>query len=81
MATERTFIMTKPHGVAKKIFAKIIERFEQRGYKLVAMKFMQADIELLNQHYADLCYAECKAFPYGGRHAHKPQKTRVFSEN
>merc|ERR1712076_366767 len=44
----------KPDGVARNLVAKIIERFEQRGYKLVAMKFMKADEELLNQHYEDL---------------------------
>merc|ERR1712168_17405 len=54
MATERTFIMIKPDGVARNLVAKIIERFEQRGYKLVAMKFMQANEDLLNKHYADL---------------------------
>ena len=54
MATERTFIMIKPDGVARNLVAKIIERFEQRGYKLVAMKFMKASEDLLNQHYADL---------------------------
>merc|ERR1712138_166591 len=36
-------------------------RFEQRGYKLVAMKFMQADTDLLNKHYEDL--KEKKFFP------------------
>merc|ERR1711980_5239 len=51
---ERTFIMIKPDGVARNLTAKIIERFEQRGYKLVAMKFMMAGSELLNQHYGDL---------------------------
>merc|ERR1712109_407657 len=54
MATERTFIMIKPDGVARNLVAKIIERFEQRGYKLVAMKFMTASDDLLKQHYADL---------------------------
>merc|ERR1712012_1278030 len=54
MASERTFIMIKPDGVARNLVAKIIERFEQRGYKLVAMKFMQAGTDLLNQHYSDL---------------------------
>merc|ERR1712136_155863 len=52
--SERTFIMIKPDGVARNLVAKIIERFEQRGYKLVAMKFMQAGTDLLNQHYSDL---------------------------
>merc|ERR1712126_70501 len=51
---ERTFIMIKPDGVARNLTAKIIERFEQRGYKLVAMKFMMAGSDLLNQHYGDL---------------------------
>merc|ERR1712189_177574 len=54
MASERTFIMIKPDGVARNPVAKIIERFEQRGYKLVAMKFIQAGTYLLNQHHADL---------------------------
>merc|ERR1712221_47034 len=52
--SERTFIMIKPDGVARNLVAKIIARFEQRGYKLVAMKFMQAGTDLLNQHYSDL---------------------------
>merc|ERR1711872_643193 len=54
MATERTFIMIKPDGVARNLVAKIIQRFEQRGYKLVATKFMKAGEDLLNQHYGDL---------------------------
>jgi len=51
---ERTFIMIKPDGVKRGLIADIIKRFEQRGYKLVAMKMLQADDELLNEHYADL---------------------------
>ena len=54
MSSERTFIMIKPDGVARNLVAPIIKRFEQRGYKLVAMKFMKADEELLNKHYEDL---------------------------
>ena len=38
---ERTFIMIKPDGVQRGLVADIIKRFEQRGYKLVAMKFMK----------------------------------------
>jgi len=51
---ERTFIMIKPDGVKRGLIADIIKRFEQRGYKLVAMKMLQADDALLNEHYADL---------------------------
>lgn len=38
---ERTFIMVKPDGVQRGLVGDIIKRFEQRGFKLVAMKFMQ----------------------------------------
>merc|ERR1711972_126888 len=54
MADERTFIMIKPDGVQRGLVGEIIKRFEQKGFQLVAMKFMQADEELLKQHYADL---------------------------
>jgi len=51
---ERTFIMIKPDGVHRGIVGDIIKRFEAKGFKLVAMKFMWADKELLEKHYADL---------------------------
>lgn len=39
---ERTFICIKPDAVQRGLIGKIIERFEQRGYKLVAMKMVKA---------------------------------------
>merc|ERR1711976_506211 len=54
MSEERTFIMIKPDAVQRGLVADIIKRFEQKGFKLVAMKFMWASKELLQQHYADL---------------------------
>ena len=38
---ERTFLMLKPDAVHRGLIADIIKRFEQKGFKLVAMKFMQ----------------------------------------
>ena len=38
---ERTFIMLKPDAVHRGLVGDIIKRFEQKGFKLVAMKFMQ----------------------------------------
>lgn len=56
---ERTFIMIKPDGVHRGLLGDIIKRFEQKGFKLVAMKFMQVTFstepdlpENLNQSYA-----------------------------
>jgi len=37
---ERTFIMIKPDGVQRGLVGKIIKRFETKGFKLVAMKFL-----------------------------------------
>jgi hypothetical protein len=39
-AREQTFIMIKPDGVQRGLVGEIIKRFEQKGFKLVAMKFM-----------------------------------------
>merc|ERR1712121_502213 len=44
----------KPDGVHRGIVGEIIKRFENKGFKLVAMKFMQASVEHLEKHYADL---------------------------
>uniref|UniRef100_A0ACB8EKK3 Uncharacterized protein n=1 Tax=Sphaerodactylus townsendi TaxID=933632 RepID=A0ACB8EKK3_9SAUR len=52
--TERTFIAVKPDGVQRGLVGEIIKRFEQKGFKLVALKFMHASEDLLKQHYIDL---------------------------
>ena len=39
---ERTFIAVKPDGVQRGIVNNIMKQFEQRGYKLVAIKMVQA---------------------------------------
>ena len=44
---ERTFIMVKPDGVQRGLVGEIIKRFENRGFKLVAMKLMQVKIRAL----------------------------------
>ncbi|PFX23535.1 Nucleoside diphosphate kinase B [Stylophora pistillata] len=54
--SERTFIMVKPDGVQRGLIGEIIKRFEQKGFKLVAMKFMRANESLLKEHYADLSH-------------------------
>lgn len=59
---ERTFIMVKPDGVQRGLVGEIIKRFERRGFKLVAMKFMQADEKLLHKHYEAL--ASKPFFPF-----------------
>ncbi|MEQ2166285.1 hypothetical protein GOODEAATRI_026380, partial [Goodea atripinnis] len=38
---EQTFIAVKPDGVQRGLCGEIIKRFEHRGFKLVAAKFVQ----------------------------------------
>lgn len=44
----------KPDGVQRGLVGAIISRFEQRGYKLAALKTKMASRELLERHYKDL---------------------------
>ncbi|KAF2841190.1 NDK-domain-containing protein [Patellaria atrata CBS 101060] len=54
MTTEQTFIAVKPDGVQRGLIGPIISRFENRGFKLVAIKLMTASKEHLEKHYEDL---------------------------
>ncbi len=49
---ERTFIIIKPDAVQRGLIGEIISRYERRGLKIVAMKFMQVSEELARKHYA-----------------------------
>jgi len=51
---ERTFIAIKPDGVQRGKVGNIIARFENKGYKLVALKMMTPSKEKAAGHYADL---------------------------
>ena len=51
---ERSFIMLKPDAVQRGLMGQIIARFERKGFKLIAMKFVQATPGLLKKHYSDL---------------------------
>ena len=49
---QRTLIIIKPDGVQRALTGKILARFEERGLKVIALKLMQVDRELAEQHYA-----------------------------
>eukprot|EP00013_Stygamoeba_regulata_P029472 CAMPEP_0177645760 /NCGR_PEP_ID=MMETSP0447-20121125/9420_1 /TAXON_ID=0 /ORGANISM="Stygamoeba regulata, Strain BSH-02190019" /LENGTH=64 /DNA_ID=CAMNT_0019148263 /DNA_START=23 /DNA_END=213 /DNA_ORIENTATION=+ len=51
---DRTFIAIKPDGVQRGLVGKIIIRFEEKGMKLVALKFLKPTKEFAEKHYADL---------------------------
>ncbi|CAE7847852.1 NDKP1 [Symbiodinium sp. KB8] len=51
---ERSFIMIKPDGVQRKLVGEIMQRFESKGYKLVACKMVHSSIPHMEKHYEDL---------------------------
>merc|ERR1719183_1981496 len=58
---ERTYIMIKPDGVQRGLVGAIMQRFEQKGFKLAAMKLCQPGKKHLEAHYSDL--SSKKFFP------------------
>ncbi|NWQ85795.1 NDKM protein, partial [Burhinus bistriatus] len=51
---EKTLVLVKPDAVQRRLVGDVIKRFERRGFKLVAMKLLQADQGLLDKHYQQL---------------------------
>ncbi|XP_056309160.1 nucleoside diphosphate kinase, mitochondrial [Danio aesculapii] len=51
---ERTLVAVKPDGVQRRLIGEVIKRFEQRGFRLVGLKMLQAPDKLLAQHYVSL---------------------------
>jgi len=50
---EKTFVMVKPDGVQRSLVGRIVQRFEDRGVKIVAMKMMKIPRELAERHYEE----------------------------
>ena len=51
MTLERTFIAIKPDGVQRGLVAAIIGKFENKGFKLVALKQLIPSKEIAQNHY------------------------------
>ena len=48
---ERTLIIIKPDGMQRHLAGEIVSRFERKGFKLVAARFMQIPQQLAEKHY------------------------------
>ena len=55
---ERTLILFKPDCVQRRLVGRILSRFEDKGFNVVAMKLLRVTPELAKRHYAE--------------HVHKP---------
>jgi nucleoside-diphosphate kinase len=49
---EQTLVLIKPDGIQRRLAGEILSRFERKGLRLVAAKFVQASRELAGKHYA-----------------------------
>ena len=50
---ERTLILLKPDCVERRLVGRILSRFEEKGFNIIAMKLMRVTPELARRHYAE----------------------------
>jgi nucleoside-diphosphate kinase len=51
--TERTLVLIKPDGVARRLIGEVISRIEQKGLTIAALELRSVSQELAGQHYAE----------------------------
>lgn len=51
---EKTLVIIKPCAIRRDLIGEIIHRFEMKGLQMCAIKMMQLDDAILNEHYAHL---------------------------
>lgn len=51
--TERTLILIKPDGVARRLVGTIVSRIEAKGLRIVGLRMLRFTPELADQHYVD----------------------------
>ena len=50
---ERTFVAIKPDGVKRGLIGRIIQRFEDKSYKIIALKMINVTPEIAAKHYEE----------------------------
>lgn len=50
---EKTVVLVKPDGVKRGLIGEIISRFEKIGLKIIAMKMIWVDKEMVEKHYPE----------------------------
>jgi nucleoside-diphosphate kinase len=53
IAKERSLLLIKPDVLQRQIVGEILTRFERKGFKIVAMKMLNATEEQVGEHYID----------------------------
>jgi nucleoside-diphosphate kinase len=67
---DRTFVLVKPDGIQRGLAGEVISRFERKGLKLVAARFLQATeaqvTEQYKEHIGKPFFPHLKAYILGG---------------
>ena len=67
---ERTLVLLKPDCVQRRLMARVLARFEDKGLRFAAMKLMRITPQLARRHYAEhvqkAWYPELETFITGG---------------
>ncbi|WP_059052512.1 nucleoside-diphosphate kinase [Paenibacillus senegalimassiliensis] len=50
---ERTFLMVKPDGVQRGLVGRIVSRFEDKGFQMIAAKLTQVTEDQAKKHYTE----------------------------
>src|SRR5690625_1410991 len=50
---EKSFIMVKPDGVQRGLVGEVVQRLENKGFKLVGAKLMNIPTDLAETHYGE----------------------------
>ena len=50
---ERTLVLLKPDCLQRRLMGRMISRFEDKGFQVVAMKMLRLTPELARRHYAE----------------------------
>ncbi len=67
---ERTLVLLKPDCIQRRLAGRILTRFEDKGFNIVALKLMRITPELSKKHYAEhvqkAWYPTLESFITGG---------------
>jgi nucleoside-diphosphate kinase len=51
--TTRTLILVKPDAFERGLTGDVLDRFERKGLRIVALRLLRADEDIANRHYAE----------------------------
>jgi nucleoside-diphosphate kinase len=51
--SERTLVLVKPDGVSRRLVGEVLRRVEAKGYRIVALRMLTPDRDMLERHYAE----------------------------